>query len=117
APAGQFDVGFAHHAIHHATNVEGLLKYVNSLLPDHGIFAGSEFFGPTRFQVEYETRQILDQLYAIMPDELKRDLRTGEVPPRLQYATIDGLMKVDPSESARSSDLRTMLFANFPVID
>lgn len=114
-PEGSFDVVFAHHGIHHATDIEGLLRYVNSILSDDGIFIGSEFFGPTRFQVTREAREIIDELDARLPPELRVDLRTGKVSP-VKYATLDD-MKYDPSESARSADLRVILFANFPLVD
>lgn len=115
APRETFDIVFAHHGIHHATNVEGLLQYINSIMESHSLFVGSEFFGPTRFQVTYEVRQIIDELDRILPDELRLNLKTNEIG-GVKYASLDD-MKYDPSESARSADLRVMLFANFPVID
>lgn len=114
-PGETFDIVFAHHGIHHATNIEGLLKYINRIVEPHGLFLGSEFFGPTRFQVTLEARRIIDELDRALPDELRRNLKTNEVG-NVKYASLDD-MKYDPSESARSSDLRVMLFANFPVID
>lgn len=114
-PHETFDIVFAHHGIHHATNVEGLLRYINSSMEPHSLFIGSEFFGPTRFQVAWETREIIDELDRALPDELRKNLRTNEVR-GVKYATLSD-MEYDPSESARSADLRVMLFANFPVID
>lgn len=110
-----FDVVFAHHGIHHATNVEGLLQYINSIMAQHSLFIGSEFFGPTRFQVTYEARQIIDELDRILPDDLRLNLKTNKIG-GVKYATLED-MGYDPSESARSADLRVLLFSNFPVID
>lgn len=117
-PADQnetFDVVFAHHGIHHATNVEALLKYINSIMAPHSLFIGSEFFGPTRFQVTYEARKIIDELDQLLPNELRMNLKTNQVG-GVRYATLDE-MGYDPSESARSADLRVLLFSNFPVVD
>jgi len=114
---GEFDLVFSHHAIHHVTNLERFLPFANSLIAPHGIFLGSEYFGPTRFQVEGQTRELINRLNAALPDELKIDLRSELLRRDVVYSTISSIMKVDPSEAARSSDLRTMLFANFPVID
>lgn len=114
-PRETFDIAFVHHGIHHATNIEDLLRYINSIMEPHSLFIGSDFFGPTRFQVTYETRQIIDELDRLLPDELRVNLKTNELG-GVKYASLDD-MKYDPSESARSADLRVMLFANFPVID
>lgn len=114
---GKFDIIFFCHSIHHATNLETFLPVLNGLLADDGIIIGIDYFGPTRFQVEYEVKEILDDLYAMLPDELKRDLRTDTVPDSLPYPTISHMQNIDISESARSSDLRSMLFSNFPVVE
>lgn len=114
-PRESFDVVFVHHAIHHATAIEDLLRYVNSILAPDGLFVGSDFFGPTKFQVTYEVRQIIDELDRMLPDELRVNLKTGKLG-AVSYASLDD-MRYDPSESARSADLRVMLFANFPVIE
>ena len=116
-PRGHFDIVFCCHSIHHATDLEGLLPYLNSLLSPDGLFIGIDYFGPTRFQVEYQVQQIVNELYACLPQELKIDLTTNMLPPRIDPPTLDTIMKVDISEASRSADLRTMLFANFPVVE
>jgi len=93
------------------------LPFINRLMHKDSLFIGIEYFGPTRFQVEHDVREILDQFYSILPEELKYNIRDKTVPPKLFYPSIDHMMKIDISESARSSDLRTMLFSNFPVIE
>lgn len=82
---------------------------------DHSLLIGSEFLGPTRFQVSVEARDLINRLDAVLPDELRMNLKTGKVGP-VEFATLKR-MRYDPSESARSADLRAMLFANFPIIE
>jgi len=113
---GKFDVIFCCHAIHHATDLETFLPFVNSLMHEGSIFLGIDYFGPTRFQVEYETKVILEKLDAALPSELTCDLREDAPRPSpLKFATIKEVREADISESVRSSDLRTLLFSNFPV--
>lgn len=119
APAAEIDfpidVIFTCHAIHHATDLEKFLPFIDSLFSDHTIFVGIDYFGPTRFMVEHDVRAIIDRLNDQLPLELRRDLRTGEIVPHVQYSTLESIMQVDPSEAARSSDLRTMLFNRLPI--
>lgn len=115
----QFDIVFCCHSIHHATDLESFLPAINSYLKEDGLFIGLDFFGPTRFQIEPEVREILEELFAALPDEQRRDLRydDGPVARRFEVDTIVAVRSADESESVRSSDLRTLLFANFPIIE
>ncbi len=115
---GRFDVVFTCHSIHHCTDLEGLLGFINRSLEPGGIVLGIDFFGPTRFQIEPEVAQILDQLFAALPPHLRRNLTEGGVVEDvLHRPTIAEVHAADPSESVRSSDLRTLLFSSFPILD
>ncbi len=114
---GAFDVVFTCHSIHHCTDIESLLGFINRSLAPDGIMLGIDFFGPTRFQIEPEVARILEELFAALPPHLRRNLESGEIEETFYRAKIDEVVAADPSESPRSSDLRTLLFANFPVLD
>lgn len=118
-PKRKFDIVFACHALHHATDIEGLLEKINGMLKPDGLIIGIDFFGPSRFQIEYDVLPMLEELYISLPPDLRRDLRTpaGEIQDTFTYDTIERVRKKDPSESVRSSDLRTLLFSTFPVIE
>lgn len=116
---GRFDVIFTCHSIHHCEDLEGLLRFINrSLIPD-GIVIGIDYFGPTRFQIEPEASRVLDELFAVLPPRLRRNLATedGAVEEVFWRPTIADVAGADPSESVRSSDLRTLLFSSFPILD
>jgi len=61
----------------------------------------------------------IEELYAILPENLKYDLRWPEpqAPTAFTFPTIAEVRNADVSESVRSSDLRTLLFANFPIVE
>jgi SAM-dependent methyltransferase len=115
----QYDIVFCCHSIHHATDVERVLQFANALLAEDGLFIGLDYFGPTRFQIEHEVQPLIKELYTLLPDELKRDLRFEDrrIHSTFPIATINEVATADISESVRSSDLRTLLFSNFPVVD
>ncbi len=116
---GRFDVVFTCHSIHHCTDLEGLLPFINRCLEPGGIVLGIDFFGPTRFQIEPEAWSVLDELFAVLPPHLRRNLASedGVVDQALHRATIGEVRDADASESVRSSDLRTLLFSSFPILD
>jgi len=115
----QYDIVFCCHAIHHAEDLERLLPFINDCMKDDGLFIGIDYFGPTRFQIEYDVQPILNELFALLPEELRVNLQ--QTPPEVQQAyetvKIKDIRNIDPSESVRSSDLRTLLFSNFEIID
>ena len=115
----KFDIVFTCHAIHHATDLEAFLPAINSHLKPDGIIIGIDFFGPTRFQVEHDVQVVIRELFDLLPQHLRRDLRSpeGTVFEKYEVDSIEVVRKADISESVRSSDLRTLLFSNFPVLD
>lgn len=118
-PDRQFDIVFTCHSIHHATDVESLMEKMNRMLKPNGLIIGIDFFGPTRFQIEYDVLPIIQELFTYLPPDLRRDLTTPDmtVQESFIHGTIDAVRSADPSESIRSSDLRTLLFSTFPVIE
>ncbi len=115
---GRFDVVFTCHSIHHCTDLEGLLTFINLSLRPGGIVLGIDFFGPTRFQIEPEAAKVLDELFAVLPPHLRRNLASeGVIEDALHRPTIAEVRDADASESVRSSDLRTLLFSSFPILD
>ena len=118
-PVQQFDIVFCCHSIHHATDLEGLFPFINASLKPEGLFIGIDYFGPTRFQIEYDVLPIIEELFAILPGNLRRNLHDPAQPieDRFSPPTIQEVRAFDPSESIRSSDLRTLLFSNFKVVD
>lgn len=118
-PSAKYDVVFSHHALHHAYELELMLTFIEEAMHSDSLFVGSEYLGPTQFQVTPEARKLIDHLFEILPDELKVDCRQENSLPakEVHYPSAKEVAKFDPSESVRSSDLRSLLFARFTTID
>ncbi|MEM6795509.1 MAG: class I SAM-dependent methyltransferase [Acidobacteriota bacterium] len=112
---GSFDLIFTCHSIHHCTDLEGMLEFINRSMRDDGLLLGIDYFGPSRFQIEPEALEVLDQLFSYLPPHLRHNLASDQVDEVFHRATIEEVRSADPSESPRSSDLRTLLFSSFPV--
>lgn len=111
-----FDIVFCCHALHHATDLEGILLFINGLMTEESKFIGIEYLGPTRFQIEPSVLEHIQSLFALLPTELRRNLAKGGVVENQFHApTIAEVRAADISESVRSSDLRTLLLSSFPI--
>jgi SAM-dependent methyltransferase len=114
---GYFDVAFFGGAMHHCRNIETFLPYLNSVLADDGLVIGSDYFGPSRFQASYETKEVLNELWACLPSNLRKNLLSDEIEVDYHPQTWESVVAFDPSEAPRSSDLRDVFFSNFKPLE
>jgi SAM-dependent methyltransferase len=113
-----YDVVFFCHSIHHAQNLESFLPYVNGLLNEHSLIVGLDHFGPVRMQTEPDVRAILERIFHALPARLRRNLaKDGEIEDRFPGFNMAELIKNDPTEGPRTSDLRTLLFSLFTIVE
>ena len=114
----KFDVAFFCHSLHHCTDIERFLAYLNLVIKDDGIILGVDYFGPPRLQVGFESIKIINDVFAALPERLRANLAAeGVIDETFSVPTIAECRSGDPSEAPRSSDLRALLFATFPVIE
>jgi SAM-dependent methyltransferase len=108
---GAFDLILSTGALHHTTNLEDLLEKVDCSLAPKGYFVVVEYIGPNRFQ--WTDRQIdianrilrtLDPLY----------LRDG-ADTKFQRPSIESMLRSDPSEAVRSTDVYPLIKKHFDV--
>ncbi len=110
-----FDVAFFCHSMHHCTDIERFLRFLNRVVAPDGVVLGLDYFGPSRLQVTYETKRLLDEIFEAFPEHLRFNLVTGEVEPNFVVDTMSEVARADPSEAPRSADLRSLLFSSFPI--
>jgi len=116
---GKYDVIFFCHALHHCREIEDMIEFLQRSLVPGGFVLGIDYFGPARLQVSLRTKALLDDLFDLLPARLKVDL-SGEQPLASKSFLPPGFRSIflnDPSEAARSSDIRDLLFASFDVCD
>jgi SAM-dependent methyltransferase len=114
----KFDVAFFCHSLHHCTDIERFLAYLNLVVKEDGIILGVDYFGPPRLQIALESIKIINDIFDALPNRLRANLASeGVIDETFRVPTIAECRSGDPSEAPRSSDLRALLFATFPVID
>lgn len=112
-----FDVAFFCHSMHHCTDIEKFLRYLNKIVSQDGIILGIDYFGPSRLQMTHDTQELADEIFASFPSHLRRNLTTGETSTEFVVDTAAVIARGDPSEAPRSADLRSFVFSTFPVLE
>lgn len=112
-----YDVVWFCHSIHHCSEVETFLPYMNRLVKDEGLIMGCDYFGPSRLQVEPDVLAIINEIFALLPDHLRFNLSTKTVETKFSLASAREVASYDMSEAPRSRDIRSLLFSGFPVLE
>jgi hypothetical protein len=103
---------------HGRDDIERFFTYLNSILNQNGLILGVDYFGPPRLQVSYETKTLMQEIFAALPEHLRMNIsKDGKIERDFDVPLIEECKNGDPSEAPRSADLRTLLFATFPVIE
>lgn len=109
--SGKFDLVLSAGAIHHVTNLEGMMAKIGEMLAPDGRFALVEFVGPNRFQWTDEQVEIINRLLgALDPCYLQDGVRV-----RFGRPPIKEMMRIDPSEAVRSRDIIGLVREHFDV--
>ncbi len=116
-PLGKFDVIFFCHSIHHCSKPEVLLPFINDCLEPHGQIVAMDYLGAPRCQPAYEALPIIREIFAALPMRLRRNLVTDQIDDVFQPISPFDIAAHDPTEAPRSSDIRSLLFSLFPVVE
>ena len=107
----RFDLILSTGALHHVTNLEGLLSRLSSMLAVNGYFVVLEYVGPNRFQwTDTQISVINGILRQLDPRYLKENTRI-----ELGRPSIPDFMAIDPSEAVRSEDVLRLLPEYFTI--
>ncbi len=103
-------------ALHHIEALEHVLTQCQRALRPDGVLLVNEFVGPSRFQWTPLQVDLANRQLATLPNELRVDLATGLVKPRVERPTVAEMVAADPSEAVRSAEIETELKARFDVV-
>ncbi len=116
-PAGAYDVVLMNMSLHHVEELESLLPRIAACLDPAGFFVINEYVGPRQFQFGDRQIEIVRQLLAVLPEELRRDVTTGKTKTAYERKPVEYWNVVDPSESVRSDEIPSVLESYFDVVE
>jgi SAM-dependent methyltransferase len=115
APCG-YDFIYFFQSLHHIEALEHVLGQCQRALRPNGVLLVNEFVGPSRFQWTAKQIEMANQLAALLPEELRRDVRDGGIRTAIERPTIRHMIRHDPSEAVRSSDIEALVKSYFDVV-
>jgi len=110
------DVIFAHSAVHHISRLEELFDEVHAALRPGGIFHLNEYVGPDRFQWTDRQMAEINDFLESLPDRYRR-LPGGGLRSRLTRPTVAEMLRHDPSEAVRSSEIEALVVERFHIVE
>jgi ubiquinone/menaquinone biosynthesis C-methylase UbiE len=115
-PARSFDFIYFFQSLHHIEALEHVLGQCQRALRPDGQLLINEFVGPSRFQWTAQQVDLANQLIALLPEELRRDLQAGGVKTRVVRPTVQHMIRHDPSEAVRSAEVEKLVRAQFEIV-
>jgi ubiquinone/menaquinone biosynthesis C-methylase UbiE len=108
---------FAIAALHHIQNLEHLIEQIHNTLKPHGLFVINDYIGPNRFQWTDKAESITNKVLAILPDNLRTNLRDGvTIKGCINKPSVKEVITVDPSEAVRSEDILKQVAKKFNLL-
>jgi SAM-dependent methyltransferase len=107
----RFDLILTTGALHHVTNLEGLLTKLSSMLRPEGYFVTLEYVGPNRFQWTDTQLSVINGILQQLDLRYLKESRRIE----LGRPSIPDFIAIDPSEAVRSEDILGLLPEFFTI--
>lgn len=108
-PRGYYDFALCVGSLHHVENLEHLFNELKAGLKPGAFILINEYVGPSRLQWTEKQIEILNRIWEILPQEYRK-------PGPLLSINKEELIRVNPSEAVRSSEIVPLLYDNFEVV-
>jgi SAM-dependent methyltransferase len=93
--------------VHHIENLENLFTQINNALTENGIFAMREYIGPNRLQLTDLQVSLANELLSALPVKYRKTMH-GTIKGKVQRGAVADIIRMDPSEAARSQDIMSV---------
>lgn len=115
-PPRSFDFIYFFQSLHHVEALEHALAQCQRALRPNGLLLVNEFVGPSRFQWTSRQIEMANQVTALLPEDLRRDLQKGGVKTEIERPTVRHMVRHDPSEAVRSGEIESLVKGHFDVV-
>lgn len=110
-PPDTYDLVTFFSALHHMSDLEGILRQVNTTLTPQGLLFASEYVGPDRFAFPEQDATLAKQLYRVLDPALKAPW------PELPQPDPRDVARADPTESIHSADIVAAIQRGFDQVE
>ncbi len=117
-PAEAYDCVWGAHSVHHLEALEHVFGEVRKALKPGGYFVMNEFVGPTRFQWSDRQLAVVNGLLSALPPRFRRSCSSpGKLKAPVARPSVAAMIRIDPSEAIRSSEILPLLPHYFDVLE
>jgi SAM-dependent methyltransferase len=116
-PGGPYDTAFAVATLHHINRLGDVARKLHSSLLPGGLLVVSEFTGPCRFQWTRDQLRLVADIYSFLPWSYRMDYACGGTVPFPQRSTVCSMIRSDPSEAVRSTEIEEALNPYFRLLE
>jgi SAM-dependent methyltransferase len=109
-PARYYDFALYVGSLHHIDNLEYMFDGLKKWLKPNAYIFINEYVGPSRLQWTEKQLSIINKVWEIVPTEYKK---AGPI----QAVDREELIRTDPSEAARSTEIIPLLYRHFEVVE
>lgn len=115
----RYDLVFGIQSVHHFSRLEHVFTEVYQALKPGGFFILHEFVGPSRFQWTDRQLEAVNGVLKLLPERYRRNLKAGgnELISHVSRPAVKEMIRTDPSEAARSSEILEVLPEYFRIIE
>ncbi|MDD5448481.1 MAG: class I SAM-dependent methyltransferase [Actinomycetota bacterium] len=104
-PPNNYDIAFCSATLHHINKLDHCLSQIHNSLKKEGLFALFEYIGPSRFQWEPYQLRLVNDVYALLPEEYHLNRDSGIILASVTRPGIAFMIQNDPSEAVRAHDI------------
>jgi SAM-dependent methyltransferase len=114
-----YDAIAAISSVHHIFQLENLFAQCRTALRPGGLMVLDEYVGPSRFQLEPATIDIINRILALLPSRYRENLFIGDgsTIDMVYGYTSEHFDAFDPSEAVHSAEIIAVLKLYFDIVD
>jgi SAM-dependent methyltransferase len=116
---GSYDLVYWNNALHHMLDTSAAVKWSFDHLRTGGTFVMDDYVGPNRLQWTNRELDVAEGIRLMLPERYRRDplAPENELPLRPLPATVDVMMRRDPTEAADSENIIPAVRQYFPAAE
>ena len=117
-PHSNYDAIYFNSALHHMSDLDGILKKCKTALKTDGYLFVNEYIGPNRFAFSDREKEVMQSVFKMIPEKYRishAEHDRGQVREQMHFPDPAEVERVDPSEAIHSQDITAAIERHFTV--
>jgi ubiquinone/menaquinone biosynthesis C-methylase UbiE len=117
-PNSNYDAIYFNSALHHMSDLDGILNKCKLALKTDGYLFVNEYIGPNRFAFSDREKEVMRSVFLMIPEKYRishAEFDRGQLRKQLNFPDPAEVEKSDPSEAIHSQDIAAAIERHFTV--